>query len=287
MVNIGRVSWPGLVGIGAGIIKGASAMVDYAGRASALELGSITQELCLGNAGQTVWKYAAEKGLRHNAGMPNPGAAGLVKLILPVQAQVTIPWGINVAVTPGIKAIDLAVTDIKQTVKTLLTGGLKPHWLTVNVASPDTEDKVEDLGSLERIRAILTGLRGELEPNTSPPLWLKITPAMQTHYYLDLARMLTEQSLVEAVIAANTLPDPRGLPGGWGGEPARAKTIATVWQMKQLCGDKIPIIGCGGIMTGKQAKMTLSAGARAVMIVSATLFRGRDTAKLIEAEIDR
>ncbi len=57
-----------------------------------------------------------------------------------------------------------------------------------------------------------------------------------------------------------------------------------MWEMRQLMGGKKPIVAVGGILEGKHVKDKLEAGAVAVQVVSAMLFRGREAVKKIKEE---
>lgn len=283
MVKIGRVTWPGLVGVGAGLIKGTASFVDYAGRADAIEVGSITKELREGNEGQTVWKYPERYALRHNAGMPNPGARNIAMELKEAQSQIKVPWGLNVAVSPGISDTPMAVEDIIETLAMVFDGGLRPDWVTLNVSSPDTEDEVAMLSAPERVWALVRGILPILASHENTPLWLKIAPGLERSIYEALAKIVVE-SEVEVLVASNTWADPEGKPGGWCGQPIRVKSRALVGEMRQLMGGKKPIVAVGGILAGKHVKDKLEAGAVAVQVVSAMLFRGREAVKLIKEE---
>jgi len=286
VIRIGKVVWPGPVGIGAGIIKGTAAFVDFASKADSIEVGSITINMREGNSGQTVWKYSQELALRHNAGLPNPGAVEIVNQLKEAQYKIAVPWGLNVAVTPGISDIKTAADDISQCVETVLKGGLKPDWLTLNISSPDTSDRVDMLGEPLRVQALIQAIRATLKKvSMMTPVWVKVAPSLSKEHYAELGKvMITEK--IDAIIATNTLADPQGEPGGWCGKPLTAHSRSVIWQMKEATQNLIPIVGVGGINSGEEVEKTIEAGALAVQIVSATLFRGRDAALTIRREYE-
>jgi dihydroorotate dehydrogenase len=284
-IQIGRVVWPGPVGIGAGIIKGAEAFKDYASKADSIEVGSITKQMRLGNEGQTVWKYTEEKGLRHNAGMPNPGAMRFAELFRQAQYEVDVPWGVNIAVSPGIKDLELAVKDTEDTITLLLEGGLMPGWVTFNVSSPDTEDSVPFIAEPGRVRACLLAIK-QAVALYNLPVWLKISSTLDVAINRALAD-ICKNNTIDAMVVANAVPDTRGLSGGWCGEPARARMLSTLWEIKDYTKGELPIVALGGIFEGSQVKMAIEAGASAVQVVSATLFRGREAALVIKREYER
>jgi dihydroorotate dehydrogenase len=276
-VKIGSVVWPGPVGIGAGLIKNGAMMLDFAKHASSVEIGSITRHLREGNSGRTVWKLLPQQSMRHNAGLPNYGAEHLAEDLLSIQDQMTIPWGINIAVSPGIGDSQEASIDIRETMGILLASGLEPDWITLNVASSDTDDSVELLSEPERVKAIIASIQTEFVRYDKAPLWLKIGPGMSNDSLAALADLSVAMG-VETLVCGNTY-------NGWCGNIVHARADAVLWWLKQYVGDKLSLIGLGGVMTGKDVKHSFELGANAVQVVSALLMRGRTAAKIIESEI--
>jgi dihydroorotate dehydrogenase len=282
-VAIGRVVWPGPVGIGAGLVKGAATLIELSQKADSVEVGSITKNARLGNEGQTVWKFSEELGLRHNVGLPNPGAMQVVEWLKVAQYKVVGPWGMNVAVSPGLMKTELAAADVGETVARLLKGGLRPDWVTFNCSSPDTKDSVFSLAEPQRVRACLAAIK-QTSSLFNVPLWIKIGHGLTKTQYESLAEVMLELR-VDAVVVGNALPAGE-LPGGWCGTPVYAHMKALVWEMKRLTEKRIPIVALGGIQTGRQVEEVLAAGAAAVQVVSALLFRGREAAEKIRREYD-
>lgn len=282
MITIGSTTWPGPVGIAAGLIKGTAAFLDFAQMADSIEIGSITKDVCHGNTGQTIWRYKEEDAIRHFAGMPNPGSLEIVTQLKKAQEKIQVPWGINVATTPGIINTPQAVEDITACVHNILSGGLKPDWLTLNVSSPDTVDKVDMLSDPDRVWALIRSLKPMLASKPTP-LWLKLSASLPKTFYSKIGQICLDEH-IDAIICSNALPDPNGLQGGWCGRALKAPSVATLWELQQVTQNKIPLISVGGILTGKDVADRLQRGAAAVQIASALLIRGRNAAALLHRE---
>lgn len=284
MTHIGSVSWPGPVGIAAGLIKGTAIFLDYANRADSMEIGSITREPLHGNSGQTIWRFPEEKGLRHHAGMPNPGSLEIVHQLKDAQEKIRIPWGINVAVSPGITDTSQAAADITECTQNILSGGLKPDWLTLNVSSPDTLDHVEMLAEPQRAHSLITALQ-PLLAEKNIPLWVKLGASLPKTHYQQLGHIFLETK-IDALTCSNALPDSNQELGGWCGQPVKAPSIASLWELQQVTNNQIPIVSVGGILSGQDVAERLDKGASAVQIASALLFRGRDAARILHREYE-
>ena len=62
--------------------------------------------------------------------------------------------------------------------------------------------------------------------------------------------------------------------GGLSGAPVRTASTEVVKSLKQYLGDAIPIIGVGGILSGKDAQEKIAAGASLVQLYSGLIYRG-------------
>jgi dihydroorotate dehydrogenase len=158
-------------------------------------------------------------------------------------------------------------------------------YITVNISSPNTQNlralQGEDmlrslLGSLHLAREALSDLHG-----VRKPLFLKIAPDLDQNDIKLIADLLLEFK-IDAIIATNTTiarDAVQGLEfgdemGGLSGAPVRTASTEVVKNLKHFLGDAIPIIGVGGILSGKDAQEKMTAGASLVQIYSGLIYRG-------------
>jgi dihydroorotate dehydrogenase len=62
--------------------------------------------------------------------------------------------------------------------------------------------------------------------------------------------------------------------GGLSGAPVFDLSNIVIRALKKEVGDAIPIIGVGGILSGRDAKAKISAGAQLVQLYSGLIYRG-------------
>lgn len=218
---------------------------------------TITVEPRQGNPPPRLWETPA--GMINSIGLPNKGLAGFLELDLPELAALPVPLCVSVM---GFSRDELA---------TLVEAvGERPEiaLIELNVSCPNVEtgtvmgaDPVETAAAVERLR-----------PLTSKPLIVKLTPSAVDPAAVAVA---AEEAGADAVALINTLkgmalhPHTRqpwlgGGTGGMSGPAVRAVALAQVASVAERVA--IPVIGMGGISTGRDASDFLSVGARVVAV---------------------
>lgn len=157
-------------------------------------------------------------------------------------------------------------------------------YFVVNVSSPNTPG-LRDLQQKEKISELLTKL---LDKNKSyprqKPVLLKIAPDLSEEELRDMAAVAMETKL-DGLVIANTTISREGLrtspgeikkigAGGLSGCPLREKSDNMVRLFHQLTGGRIPIIGSGGVFTGKDAKEKINAGASLIQVWTGFVYEG-------------
>jgi dihydroorotate dehydrogenase len=113
------------------------------------------------------------------------------------------------------------------------------------------------------------------------PLFLKIAPDLEQNDIKLIADLLVEFK-IDAIIATNTTIARDAVQdlefgqeaGGLSGAPVRDASTKVIGSLKEYLGDAIPIVGVGGIMSGKDGQEKIAAGASLVQIYSGLIYRG-------------
>ena len=113
------------------------------------------------------------------------------------------------------------------------------------------------------------------------PLFLKIAPDLDQNDIKLIADLLLEFG-IDAIIATNTTISRdavQGLKfaqeaGGLSGAPVRLASNEVIKLLKESLGNAIPVIGVGGILSGKDAQEKVSAGASLIQLYSGLIYRG-------------
>jgi dihydroorotate dehydrogenase len=158
-------------------------------------------------------------------------------------------------------------------------------YITVNISSPNTQN-LRALQGEDMLRSLLQSLHVAREALTDrfgvrKPLFLKIAPDLEQNDIKLIADLLVEFK-IDAIIATNTTIARDAVQelefgqeaGGLSGAPVRDASTEVIRSLKEYLGNSIPIVGVGGIMSGKDAQEKIAAGASLIQIYSGLIYRG-------------
>jgi dihydroorotate dehydrogenase len=157
--------------------------------------------------------------------------------------------------------------------------------VTVNISSPNTKN-LRQLQGASELDALLSQLKSEQarladDYGRYVPLALKIAPDVDADQIRDIGAALLRHG-IDGVIATNTTLTRRDVEnlrhgnqqGGLSGAPVFDLSNIVIRALKKEVGDAVPIIGVGGILSGRDAKAKIQAGAQLVQLYSGLIYRG-------------
>lgn len=218
---------------------------------------TVTLEPRQGNPPPRLWEVPA--GLINSIGLPNKGLDGYLAQDLPWLAQLPVPLIVNVMGFTREQVAELvsAFAEREQVAA-----------LELNVSCPNVETGLVMGADPDEVAALLQRVR----PLTEKPLIVKLTPNASDVAAVALA---AQEAGASALSLINTLRGmalhPRtgspwlgGTTGGVSGPAVRAIALAQVQAVSQAT--TIPLIGMGGVQSGRDALDLFRAGADLVGI---------------------
>jgi dihydroorotate dehydrogenase len=82
-------------------------------------------------------------------------------------------------------------------------------------------------------------------------------------------------------LRADTPEELRDQPGGLSGRPLHTRAVAVTRFLSDRAGDRLPIVGCGGVATADDAKRMLDAGASLLQLYTGFIYQGPAIARRI------
>jgi dihydroorotate dehydrogenase (NAD+) catalytic subunit len=223
--------------------------------------------------------YEAPAGLINSIGLPNKGLRGYLEQDLPELAALPVPLITNVMGSTGDELAELVAAV-----------GERPEVdaVELNVSCPNVKTGLDIGADPRELSAVVERVR----PLTAKPLIVKLTPNTA-----DVAAVAqaAEAAGADAVSLINTLrafaPAPGGggrpwLGGGTGGLSGPAVRTVALAQVRGVAERvAIPIVGMGGVASGRHAADVLDAGATLVAVGTES-FRDPVAGARIARELD-
>jgi dihydroorotate dehydrogenase len=278
------ITFPNPVGLAAGLDKDGAYIDGLAALGfGSIEIGTVTPRAQPGNPRPRMFRLPAAQGIINRMGFNNGGVDAFVanvqssRFYQERQGVLGLNIGKN-ADTPIEKAADDYVACLRK---------VYPYasYVTVNISSPNTKN-LRQLQGASELDALLSQLKEEQSRLADKyghyvPLALKIAPDVDGDQIRNIGGALVRHG-IDGVIATNTTLNRRDVEGmrhaneqgGLSGAPVFDLSNIVIRALKAEVGEAVPIIGVGGILSGRDAKAKIDAGAKLVQLYSGLIYRG-------------
>lgn len=281
-VEVMGLQFPNPVGLAAGLDKNAEHIDALAALGfGSIEVGTVTPLAQPGNPKPRLFRLPEHEALINRMGFNN---AGLDVLLANVRrARFDGVLGINVGKNKLTPAEETA-SDYRKGIAAVYE---LASYITANVSSPNTPG-LRDLQFGDSLKQLLVAIKDEQRiqherQGRYVPIAVKIAPDMADTAIRLVAEALLETG-IDGVIATNTTIERsavQGHPlaaeqGGLSGRPVREPSLRVIEHLYSILGDRLPIIGVGGISDAQSAAEKVRAGARLVQVYTGFIYRGPD-----------
>ncbi len=235
----------------------------YDAGAGAVVTKSLGPEPRVGHPNPTM--VAVEGGFLNALGLPNPGVDGFLDEIRELKAE-------RIPVVASF--FGSSVRDFERSARVLSEAGVDA--LEVNYSCPNVDEMGMLASDAKTVRRVTAAIRGA----TEKPIFVKLSPNVT-----DVAEiaMAAERGGADAITAGNTLkgmaididfrrPILANVTGGLSGPALKPVALRCVWEIAEAV--RIPVIGCGGVSTWRDAVEFILCGASAVEVGTAINING-------------
>lgn len=278
------ITFPNPVGLAAGLDKDGRYIDGLASLGfGSIEIGTVTPRAQAGNPKPRMFRLPQANAIINRMGFNNGGVDAFVanvqasRFYQEKQGVLGLNIGKN-ADTPIEKAADDYLLCLNK---------VYPYasYVTVNISSPNTKNlrQLQGASELDDLLSKLKDAQQRLadQHKRYVPITLKIAPDIDSEQIKNIADSLLSHK-IDGVIATNTTitrDAVKGLQhgeetGGLSGEPVFELSNKVIRALKSELGDALPIIGVGGIFSGKDAVAKMDAGASLVQVYSGLIYRG-------------
>lgn len=284
------IRFPNPVGLAAGFDKDAKMLDELAAFGFGfIEIGTLTPKPQQGNPTPRLFRLPKDKALINRMGFNNAGVIDAVDRLKNRKSGMII--GGNISKNDD-TPIQYAYRDYEYCFEALYN---VVDFFVINVSSPNTPD-LRNLQEKEPLKKLLKRMQDRMKQKpTSKPLLLKIAPDLTEKQLDDIVEIVTD-ARIDGIIATNTTISREKLitsedsikkmgDGGLSGLPLKDTSTQTIKYLRGKLGEKIRIIGVGGIFTPADAIQKLNAGADLVQIFTGFIYEGPSIVKKINKAI--
>jgi len=287
MLNIKLLgkNFPNPIGLAAGFDKSAEVYNSLLKLGFGfVEVGTVTPLKQYGNPKPRIFRLEDDKALINRLGFNNDGMEAIKGRIMSDQKK-------------GILGVNIGPNKETKDQKNDFCLGLKnffdiADYITVNISSPNTEG-LRDFHDQEKLINLMGALNKIKKDNgTNIPLLLKISPDIKNNHIPEIADAAIKNN-ISAIILTNTTNGNRDNltselkeeEGGLSGNPLHQISTNMIRKFYKELNNKIPIIGVGGVNSGKSAYEKIVAGASLLQLYTSFVYRGPSAAKDIKKEL--
>ena len=278
-VTTAGLVFPNPVGLAAGYDKNAAVpdAVLKMGFGFA-EIGSVTPHPQTGNDKPRIFRLAGHNAVINRLGFNNQGYQAVLARLAARHGKGGIV-GVNIGANKD--STDF-IADYELGIETFWPVA---SYFTANVSSPNTPG-LRNMQAAAKLRELLKRLldkRDQMAVQTAQAraVFVKIAPDLEQQQMEEIAKVISASALDGLIVSNTTLSrvgvesDPNASQaGGMSGQPLFERSTITLARMRQLLGERLPIIGVGGINDTASALAKLEAGATLLQLYTGMIYRG-------------
>ena len=249
-----------------------------------VEIGTVTPLKQLGNPKPRIFRLEDDGALINRLGFNNDGM-DIIRSRIKAEKR------------KGILGINIGPNKNTKDQKNDFCLGLKnffdlADYITLNISSPNTNGLI-DFHEEQKLKDLLLMLNKiKKENKTNIPLLIKISPDISDDYIPDITDIALKNDISGLILTNTTISHRDKLinkfkkeEGGLSGEPLQQISTNIIKKFYKQLNGKIPIIGVGGINSGKSAYEKIIAGASLLQLYTGLVYKGPSLVKNIKKEL--
>jgi len=243
-------------------------------------VGTITNKPSEGNPKPRLSRLVESGSILVNKGFKNPGVLVVMQNV--AGNKFNLPVGISIGQTNSDLSLDEAVGDIVSSFELLEKNGNPFHYYELNISCPNLSGS-ESFSDPDNLIKILNPIKGL---KLKKPLFIKMPINKTNEETLEMLKIISSFPVV-GVIFGN-LEKNRNNPaikteeafrfkdrkGNLSGKPTQARSRELIKLAYKNFGERLVIIGCGGIFSAEDAYEKIRNGASLLQLITGLIYKG-------------
>ena len=242
-------------------------------------VGTITFNAYEGNIKPRLGRLPKSHSLMVNKGFKNNGAKAVVKKVK--KMKFAIPIGISIGRTnnPHLSQKE-CITDISNSFKLFEISKLNNAYYELNISCPNLHGSATfyEPDKLDTLLSVIDTLQ------LSKPVFIKMPISCENNEIIAMVEIIINHKIA-GVIVGNLQKDRKNKyliknevakfsVGNFSGKPTYERSNELIALIYKRFGNKLIIIGCGGIFTAQDAYTKIKKGAHLVQLITGLIYQG-------------
>ena len=258
-------------------------------------VGTITNLYYEGNPQPRLGRLPKSQSLMVNKGFKNKGAKIIAQNLIRQPAD-KIPMGISIGLTNSnkIKIISEAVKDVVNAFKIFEKAKTKNSYYELNISCPNLMNTEIDFYKPVNFNQLFQSIN---RLKIRKPIFIKMPISLSNKEFISLLEVIIKYKIIKGVIIGNLLKD-RKNPlldkqevkqfevGNFSGKPCEPRSNELIKLTYKKYGNKLIIIGCGGVFNGQDAYIKIKLGASLIQLITGMIYQGPQLISQINLELE-
>ena len=285
------LDFPNPIGLAAGFDKNAEVMHSmFSFGFGFIEVGTITPQPQIGNIKPRVFRLSEDKAIINSLGFNNKGIKKIKKNLIKHQKSYLNNKivGVNIGKNKNSsEAIDDYLIGLEELADLA-------SYITINISSPNTEG-LRDLqlrGKIEKLIKKIMDKRDEIKNIKTRPILIKISPDLNEDQLRDIALISLANNIDGLILTNSTIKRDNNLisinkerKGGLSGKPLFDNSNVVLKKMFELTNGQIPLIGVGGVSSGRDCYEKIKSGASLIQLYTALVYSGPNLINNLKSDL--
>jgi len=256
-------------------------------------VGTITNKPYEGNALPRLGRLIKSRSLLVNKGFKNLGIKATLEKLRNCKFEIPIGISIGKTNTKEIMTQKDAIQDIVGSFSAIESSGVPFNYYELNISCPNLYGDVE-FYTPTHLRDLLTDITGL---GLSKPLFIKMPinkSDEETRVMLDIIIAYPIQGVIFGNLQKNR-QDPsinqeevkKYSQGNFSGKPTEKRSNELIRLTYQNYGDRLTIIGCGGVFSAEDAYKKIKLGASLIQLITGLVYVGPQLPAQINSGLPR
>ncbi len=279
--NVHGISFTNPVGLSEGYDKDGkmAEIIPYVGFGF-MQIGSVTLNPYEGNAKPWLTRLVKSKAIIVNYGLKSAGVKKIIQNLKTSKLKPDFPISVSVAKTNAkyTNCVEDGVKDYVLCLKELVSQNIGDFY-TINISCPNTfgGEPFTNTQSFDILAQEITTL------NIQKPIFVKMPINLPWNDFKSICETCIKNNFAGVIIGNlqkdRTNPDildqiPADRPGGISGKPTFKTSNELISRTYQEFGNKLTIIGVGGIFSAQDAYEKIKRGASLVQLITGMIYEG-------------